>query len=335
MLCVCWYLEGLSRCIVLMLCVCWYLEGLSRCIVLMLCVCWYLAGLLLCPHLMWRVAIQTCHLPWLLDSVLRMESRPLAVLTPPPSLLKVWISRIAASCLVAAGVALVFGPLAGLSLQVSNVTLDYRGKNNGGPNLWISKIIPWLLKIRLSLLKKSGGILRGWHVSGWLWLTDPQPPRTIHSVWLTPNDHLFSLTDHRRNTIIAPGWASVNPSQFPHHLPKFGYILLSRRERWIFNNRGMISDLNPLVGNSIFLPWWSELGLAIWSQELATGPYQKNTPPAAGLVPAIYRLQMQALPNWTILASCYAVLTIVTRIIIQVCVAREIIPMHQWEVVWW
>ena len=58
----------------------------------------------------------------------------------------------------------------------------------------------------------------------------------------------------------------------------------------------------PQVGTSIFLVWWSEPTLAIWSERLAKGPYQKNTPPAVGLEPAILRLQIQAFINWAILA---------------------------------
>jgi len=55
----------------------------------------------------------------------------------------------------------------------------------------------------------------------------------------------------------------------------------------------------PLVGTSIFLPWWSEPTLATWSDGLV---YQKNTPPAVRLEPAILRLQIQAFINWAILA---------------------------------
>jgi len=71
-------------------------------------------------------------------------------------------------------------------------------------------------------------------------------------------------------------------------------LLLTKRERWIFYNPGVISDPNPRVGTSIFLVWWSEPTLAIWSERLAKGPYQKNTPPAVVLEPAILRLQIQA-----------------------------------------
>ena len=56
-------------------------------------------------------------------------------------------------------------------------------------------------------------------------------------------------------------------------------------------------DPNPLVGTSIFLAWRSEPTLAIWSERLAKGPYQKNTPPAVGLEAAILRLQIQAFTN--------------------------------------
>jgi len=54
-------------------------------------------------------------------------------------------------------------------------------------------------------------------------------------------------------------------------------LLLSRREKWIFNNCGMITNPNPLVGTSLLLAWQSEPTLAFWSERLAKGPYQKNT----------------------------------------------------------
>jgi len=61
------------------------------------------------------------------------------------------------------------------------------------------------------------------------------------------------------------------------------------------------SDFWPLI----FLVWWSEPTLAIWSERLAKGPYRKNTPPAVGLESAILRLQIQAFTNWAILAPSF------------------------------
>jgi len=58
-----------------------------------------------------------------------------------------------------------------------------------------------------------------------------------------------------------------------------------------------------LVKTSIFLQWLFELTLAIWNEEHAKDPYQTNTAPTVRLQPAIYRLQIQALTNWAILAS--------------------------------
>jgi len=51
-------------------------------------------------------------------------------------------------------------------------------------------------------------------------------------------------------------------------------------------------DPNPLVGTSIFLAWCAEPTLAISRERLPKGPYQKNTPPAVRLEPAIHRLQI-------------------------------------------
>ena len=50
-----------------------------------------------------------------------------------------------------------------------------------------------------------------------------------------------------RDSIITPGWGSVNLSQFTNHTPKFGYS----RERWIFNNCGVLFNPYPLVGTAI------------------------------------------------------------------------------------
>jgi len=91
--------------------------------------------------------------------------------------------------------------------------------------------------------------------------------------------------------INAPGWGSVSKS--PAETP----LLLLKRERYIFNNCGMILALFIHWLGPPFLPWCSEAMLAIWSERLAKGPYQKNTPLAVGLEPVIYRLQIQALIN--------------------------------------
>ena len=93
--------------------------------------------------------------------------------------------------------------------------------------------------------------------------------------------------------MVLGGWGSVNLS----HL-----LLLTKRERW---SGALLQpwsnfDPNPLVGTSILLARWSEPTLAIWSERLAKGPYQKNTTPAVRLEPAILRLQIQAFTNWAI-----------------------------------
>jgi len=79
-----------------------------------------------------------------------------------------------------------------------------------------------------------------------------------------------------RVSINAPGWGSVNPSQFAHHPSK-----LIEKDREV----ELVSDLDPnylLVGPPIFLLWRFEATLAIWR-----GLYQKNTLPAVGLKPVI------------------------------------------------
>jgi len=79
-------------------------------------------------------------------------------------LVKAWICnlRIAGSSLTACGVFFWYGPLESPSLQIASVASDHHGKNNGGRNRWIrSEIIPWLLKIHLSLHDKSSQISAG------------------------------------------------------------------------------------------------------------------------------------------------------------------------------
>ena len=67
---------------------------------------------------------------------------------------------------------------------------------------------------------------------------------------------------------------------------------LKRRERSL--------SLIHWLGSPL-LPRWSKPTLAIWSEGLATGPYQKNNPPTVRLKPAIYRLQIFFI-SWAILA---------------------------------
>jgi len=71
-------------------------------------------------------------------------------------------------------------------------------------------------------------------------------------------------------------------------------MLLTRRERWIFNNRWVILTLIiHWLGAPLFLPWYSEATLAVWSERLGKGPYQKRLISAVRLDPEIYRLQIR------------------------------------------
>jgi len=72
-----------------------------------------------------------------------------------------------------------------------------------------------------------------------------------------------------------------------------------RREKWIFNSRGVIlilivhcMDGTLIIVTVVFRSHISHL-------ELAIGPYQKNTPSAVRLEPAIYRLQFRAFHPYT------------------------------------
>jgi len=75
-----------------------------------------------------------------------------------------------------------------------------------------------------------------------------------------------------------PGRLGVSqPKPFVYTAPAEMRLLLARRERWIFKNRGVILTLIVhWLGPPLFLPWCSEATLAIWSEGLAQGPYQKT-----------------------------------------------------------
>ena len=68
-------------------------------------------------------------------------------------------------------------------------------------------------------------------------------------------------------------------------------LLLSERERWIFNNRRVsLTLIIHWLGPASFLPRYFEAPLAIWSERLAKGPYQKNTPGSRLQIRAFYQL---------------------------------------------
>ena len=99
----------------------------------------------------------------------------------------------------------------------------------------------------------------------------------------------------------APGWGSVNLSQFTrhppisqitHHPPKLGDSYQKGRGRSL-NNRGVtLTLIIHWSGPQLFSPWLSEPTLAIWSERLAKGSYQKNTRSAGR--PGIHNLQIWA-----------------------------------------
>ena len=71
-------------------------------------------------------------------------------------------------------------------------------------------------------------------------------------------------------------------------------LFLTRRERWIFNNCGLILTLIiDWLRLPLFLLWCSK-GLTIWSEGLVKDLYQKNSLPPVRLAPTIYRLQVWA-----------------------------------------
>jgi len=99
--------------------------------------------------------------------------------------------------------------------------------------------------------------------------------------------------------MVQKGWGSVNlRHSFTRHLPRI-QLLWTRRERWIITNRGMILTLIiHWLEPPLFLPWCSEAKLAIWSERLAKGQYQKNNSPAVRLEPAILVNFLKCISNF-------------------------------------
>jgi len=85
----------------------------------------------------------------------------------------------------------------------------------------------------------------------------------------------LSMEHHMRVSIVAPGWGSVNLSL---HITETR-LFLTKRERWISNNRGV--TLIHWLGPPSFT-----LVIRTRVSNLEWGPYQKNASPAARLEPA-------------------------------------------------
>ena len=84
-------------------------------------------------------------------------------------------------------------------------------------------------------------------------------------------------------------WLVVS-RRMPYLPPKI-WLLLTRRERRIFNNHGVTLTRTHCLGPPLFLLRGSEATLAIWSERLAKGPYKKTTPSAVRFEPTMHRLQ--------------------------------------------
>jgi len=117
--------------------------------------------------------------------------------------------------------------------------------------------------------------------NGWmLWLVHCESPPVIwQSCWVR---YLF-LTSY--GLVRSSACESVPSLQargtpvthYSYTSPAEIWLLLTRRERWIFINRKMILTLfrYPMVGTSIFLPWWSKFMLAMWSEGLGIDTCQQ------------------------------------------------------------
>jgi len=76
--------------------------------------------------------------------------------------------------------------------------------------------------------------------------------------------------------MILGGWGSVNLGHLLASPPLRLRLLLTRRERCSFDDRGVILTL--IIQSLLFLPWCSESTLAIWRERLVKGPYTRKTP---------------------------------------------------------
>jgi len=95
------------------------------------------------------------------------------------------------------------------------------------------------------------------------------------------------------------GWGSVSLSHLLTRHPPTIRLLLMRRERCIFDSRGVILTLIiHWLRPPLFLPQRSEPTLAIWSERLAKSPYQENNRPAMRLEPVINKLLLPIDLSW-------------------------------------
>ena len=94
--------------------------------------------------------------------------------------------------------------------------------------------------------------------------------------WSTARGSVSMLQVGGQSTSVYPSPAEI-------------WLFLSKRKRCMFNNCGVILTLIiHWLDPPLFLPWCSEAMLPSWSERLAKGPYQRNTPPIV-----ICRLQIQ------------------------------------------
>ena len=130
-------------------------------------------------------------------------------------------------------------------------------------------------------------LLVNFYVTNYLWSASKNPCWTnadyARSQLHSARAPAVRSTSYKTEWMVLRGWRSVNLSHlFAFHPPKIG-LLLTKREQVGSKSLGQpwsYLDSDLLIGTSIILPWCSEAMLAIWSERLAKGPYQKNTPAA-------------------------------------------------------
>jgi len=112
----------------------------------------------------------------------------------------------------------------------------------------------------------------------------PEPTHTL------PGHPLIQCEAPATDWTGCPGRLGVGqPKPFVYTSPSEIRLLLMRRERWIFNNHGVILTLIHGLGPPFFSV---VIRTHTRNLEWEACPYQKNTPPAVGLKPAIHRSKL-------------------------------------------
>ena len=107
-----------------------------------------------------------------------------------------------------------------------------------------------------SKLRPAGGRSDGVKRDPW--------PDSAHGKWNILRTWIVMMS---RDNI--DGWGSVNLRHLFTCHPSAIWLLLTRREKWIFDNHGVILTLIHWFGPSLFLMWCFKAMSANWSERVA------------------------------------------------------------------